>query len=443
MFNLRLHKINLFIIIILLLLTINVRAADEEMYIGKWQGAIVINEQNLNILINFEKIGNTLKGTIDIPQQNLTDYPVEIKELTGENIVFLLSNIPGDPTFSGSLNEDRIEGKFSQHGSSYNFFLKRDTSSQKEVDQIKLKGREEEISIPVRGGNLEGTLTFPKVHDNKDPVAIIIAGSGPTNRNGNTPLINMKINNLKDIVYHLANNGILSIRFDKRGVGESSNLVDKKTPPFSQYRNDIINIIDYIKRNLGRREEQIFLIGHSEGSTLAIMTAEKVNNLAGLVLLAGPGFKQETLLKNQLARQNKILYENDKIESEDILIRALDDLIIAIENEQEFNINEYNIPEQYRNVYLSLNNQREFSKEWLKTDPASILSNLHTPTCIIQGSNDQQVSKEDAEKLSKAVNDEIEDYHYIEGVNHLLFKEQNQVDEEVLRYIVNFIKQNK
>ncbi len=435
-----LHTVLTFILFFTLFFSLNVKA-DDEMFIGNWQGFISVQEQKLNISVTFEQVGSELKGTIDIPQQNLVDYPLDIREVNDNKIVFAMNNIPGDPVFEGTLNNNNITGTFKQSNNKLQFNLSRAQKSEDKNNEINLKGSEREIAIPVEGGNIYGSLTYPKVHDINDPIAIIVAGSGPTNRNGNTPLIEQKINNLKDIAHYLANNGILSIRYDKRGVGKSSYLVDSKTPTFGQYREDILQVIEYIKSNLGREADQIFLIGHSEGATLSIMAAQKVNDLAGLILLAGPGYKQETLLRNQLKRQNKMLYENDKIDSEDILVKALDDLIKAIQNNKKFNIDDYNIPDDFKNIYLSLNNQREFSSQWLKTDPANLLSKVNIPTCIIQGSNDQQVSEEDAKRLSKAVDDEIETYKYMEGINHLLFKDKHQVDEEILDTIVNFIKQ--
>ncbi len=441
MLKTNLHILFTFTLLFILFFSLNIKA-DDDLFVGNWEGFISVDGQKLNITVTFEKAGGDLKGSIDIPQQNLIDYPLDIKGINDNEIIFAMNNIPGEPVFEGILNNNNIQGTFKQNNNKLQFSLNRTQSSNNNIDdEIILKGNEREVEIPVKGGKLYGSLTYPKVHDINDPIAIIIAGSGPTNRNGNTPLITQKINNLQDTAYYLANNGILSIRYDKRGVGESKILVDKKTPTFNQYSQDILDIIEFIKNNLGRSEEQIFLIGHSEGSTLSIMTAQKANDIGGLILLAGPGFKQETLLRQQLKKQNQRLYKNNKINKKDILVKALDDLISAIENDDEFNIEKYKIPDDFKNVYLSLNNQREFSKEWLKTDPANLLSNLKIPTCIIQGSEDQQVSQADSERLAEAVDDDIEKYKYINGVNHLLFKDKHQVENEILDTIVNFIKQ--
>lgn len=434
-------KVITFITICLVLFTSPANAEQLDSLIGRWEGSISFASQSGKIEVRFEKVNEEIKGSIDIPSKEINNQPLKITEINDSEIIFEIGDISTNMVFTGEYNSNEIKGVFSQEGNKdYDFVIER-------VDmngtQIKLKGSDQEIKIPVKDGKLSASLTYPKVHDINDPVAILIAGSGPTDRNGNTPLVDFQINNLKNISYFLANNDIISIRFDKRGVGESSNLVKKKTPTFTQYRNDILKIIDYVKNTLGRNNHQIFLIGHSEGSTLAIMAAQKVENLGGIVLLSGPGFKQEVLLKNQLQKQNDILYEKGKIKDKKLLVNIVDELIKAIENDKKFEISEYNIPNNYKSIYRSLNNQRDFSKEWLKTSPTEILDDINIPTGIVQGTEDQQISKENAKRLSSVVSKDNLSFNYLKGVNHLLLKENNKISEEVLKIITKFIKRYK
>lgn len=426
------------IITICLLIFINPTSAEQlNLLVGEWVGTLSLSDKDVKIEVSFEN-EEKVKGNINIPSKDINNHPLEIKEINNSKIIFETSDNSINMIFTGDYSSNLIEGTLSQNGSKdYNFILKRNHQNSK---QVKLKGSEQKIEIPVKGGKLAASLTYPKVHDIKDPLAIIIPGSGPTDRNGNTPLIDYQINNLKNISYFMANNDIISIRYDKRGVGESSNLVNNKTPTFTQYRNDILKIIEYVKNNLGRKPQQIFLVGHSEGSTLAIMTAQEVENLGGLVLISGPGFKQEVLLKRQLQRQNDILYNQGKIEERNLLVEVLDELIKAIENNEKFDIDEYNIPKNYKRVYKSLNNQRAFSKEWLKISPAEILKEIDIPTCIVQGSDDQQIGKANAKRLSSVVPEDNLSFNYIEGVNHLLLDENNKINGEVLKSITEFIK---
>ena len=81
-----------------------------------------------------------------------------------------------------------------------------------------IHAQEEAVTLKTSSGNLEGTLLLPEIE--KPPVVLIIAGSGPTDRNGNNP--SLKPNYLKMLAEGLHKNNIASLRFDKRGVAESA-----------------------------------------------------------------------------------------------------------------------------------------------------------------------------------------------------------------------------
>ncbi len=429
------------ITICLLVLTSPTTAEPFEFLRGKWEGSIFLVDNSIKIEVRFENLNDKRQGIINVPALEIINQPIKITEINNSNINFKINNNSTTMFFEGNISSNKIEGIFSQkEKKDYNFILKSDATNNK---QVELKGSEQQIKISVKGGELAASLTYPQVHNINDPVAILIAGSGPTDRNGNSPLFDYQINNLKYMSYFLANNGIISIRYDKRGVGESKNLVDNKTPTFTQYRDDILEIIDYVNNNLGRNNSRIFLVGHSEGSTLAIMAAQNIDELGGIILLSSPGFKQEVLLRRQLKRQNEILYAQGRIQDKNLLVKTLNELIKAIEQDEKFSISEYNIPDNYKSVYKRLNNQRDFSKEWLKTSPAEILKTLSVPTCIVQGEDDQQIQKENAERLSSAVSKDNLSFNYIKGVNHLLLKDNNEISEEVLKNITEFIKKHK
>ena len=431
-------KVFILLIVSLLFITIPINAEQLDFFTGNWKGTLFLENKNAKMEVEFLNEQAKKNSIINIQSLDINNKPIRITELNNSKIIFVIENDSINMVFKGNYSSNKIEGSLFQKGNeTYNFVLKRNT---KNISNVKLKGTEQEIKIPVKGGELAASLTYPQTHDINNPVAILTAGSGPTDRDGNTPLVDYQINNLKNISYFLANNDIISIRYDKRGVAGSSELVDNKTPTLTQYSDDILKIIEYVKNNLGRKSKQIFLVGHSEGSTLSIMAAQKMDNLGGIVLLSGPAFKQEVLLKRQLQRQNNILYREEKINDKNLLVNILNKLIKAIENDEKFSISEYNIPNNYKSIYRSLNNQRDFSKEWLKTSPVELLKTLDIPTCIIQGSKDQQIDKENAERLSSVVSEDNLSYNYIKGVDHLLLENNNQISEKVLKTITEFIK---
>ena len=104
------------------------------------------------------------------------------------------------------------------------------------------------ITLKTATGEIFGTITVPAKESNKYPVALIIAGSGPTDRDGNN--MSMKNNSLKMLAEALAKEGIASLRYDKRGIGESRKSGKSELElRFDDYVNDAKGWIDYLITN--------------------------------------------------------------------------------------------------------------------------------------------------------------------------------------------------
>lgn len=310
---------------------------------------------------------------------------------------------------------------------------------------------ERDVYIPTEGGNLLGILAFPEGVDNPDKAVIFVAGSGPTDRDGNNPLIPGKIDNLKEMAHFLASNGIVTLRYDKRGIAGSSQLFTGETPPFSMYKDDLINCVEYLKSLGGVEDKKIYIAGHSEGSTLAIMAGNERSDLAGLILLSGPGFKQAEVLRAQIEEAGIMAEESGAPQGfKTKLLTALNDLYEALRNDTPFDITKYEMSEDYKAIYLSLANQRDFAKEWIDVDPSELLKGITAPVCIIQGDADTQVTVADAKSLAAAI--EGEELHIFQGIDHVLKKvgmtplpygdPLRRVDGQVLKTILEFVIKN-
>src|ERR1043165_7771862 len=138
------------------------------------------------------------------------------------------------------------------------------------------------ISLSTPTGKIYGTLTLPNAKS-KVPLVIIIAGSGPTDRNGNQ---NKWANNsLLGLGDSLARLGIASLRYDKRGVGASKAAASNETKlKFDDYIDDAVGWVKKMQHD--KRFSNIYIAGHSEGSLIGIVAAEKVV-VAGLVSIEG------------------------------------------------------------------------------------------------------------------------------------------------------------
>ena len=250
------------------------------------------------------------------------------------------------------------------------------------------------IELKTSTGTIYGTLMTPSSVKGKIPVALIIAGSGPTDRDGNNTM--MKNNSLKQLAESLAVQGIASLRYDKRGVAESKQAgMSEADLRFDDYINDANDWIKLLKQNVAF--SKVIVIGHSEGSLIGMNAAK---NAEGFVSLAGAGYSADLILKNQLGAQGKQI--------QDMCFPILDSLKAG---------------KLVTNVNPMLNSLfrpsiQPYMISWFKHNPQADIKQLKYPSLIIQGDNDLQISLDDARQLS-AVSPKSK-LVVIEKMNHVL-----------------------
>lgn len=251
-----------------------------------------------------------------------------------------------------------------------------------------------EITLSTQTGDIFGTMTIPE-KSGKIPVALIIAGSGPTDRDGNNPIAG-KNNSLQMLAHELAKNGIASIRFDKRGIGESvAAMKEESELLFNDYISDVEEWISMLKKD--ERFSSITIIGHSEGSLIGMAASSHTDKF---ISLAGAGESADKTLKRQLGTQPK--------EIQDLTFPIIDKL-------KEGNSVEDVNPMLYSLFRPSI---QPYLISWFNHDPQEIIGTLSIPTLIIQGTNDLQVTVEDAQILAKAQPKAT--LTLIENMNHVL-----------------------
>ena len=127
------------------------------------------------------------------------------------------------------------------------------------------------INYKNLSGNIIGTLSLPKNVSGKVPVVLIVADSGPTDRNGNNEQTGLNSNMYKLLAEGLAKNGIASVRFDKRMVGESKTANKLEDLRFDDYVDDAVGLIGML--NDDQRFSKVVILGHGEGSLVAMLAA--------------------------------------------------------------------------------------------------------------------------------------------------------------------------
>lgn len=271
---------------------------------------------------------------------------------------------------------------------------------------------QEEVSIVVDSCKIKGTLEVPK-SNNPIEVALIIAGSGPTDRDGNSKLLPGKNNSLKLLADCLFKNGIASLRYDKRGIGESDKVKEEEMT-FDQLVTDAVEWVHFLQKD--KRFSKIFIIGHSEGSLIGMMAAERTNT-DKFVSLCGTGQPAYSIIEEQLIGNNlpqELLKE----------CRVIMDSLKHGQTVKNVNLALVALFRQSVQPYLI---------SWFKYDPCVEISKLKIPILVVGGTTDIQVGIKDAELLSRANKESI--VVTIANMNHIL-KEvlSKDINEQIQSY---------
>jgi pimeloyl-ACP methyl ester carboxylesterase len=232
----------------------------------------------------------------------------------------------------------------------------------------------------------------------RPPVVVLIAGSGPTDRDGNNPA-GLKPNTLRQLAESLAANGIASYRFDKRGIGKSLTPGMKEDDlRFDMLVGDVAAIIRALQAD--PRVGPVVVAGHSEGAAIGLLAVKQVP-AAGYVSIAGIARNPGDVLHDQLAQQlpPPMLAQSDSIIAE---LRA--GRTVA------------NVPAMLGPLYRA--SVQPYLISWFRHTPEEEIRTLTGPCLIVQGTHDIQVLPAEADRL-KAAQPRCETL-VIDGMNHVL-----------------------
>lgn len=258
-----------------------------------------------------------------------------------------------------------------------------------------LLAQEEDVSQDIKINSLVyGTLLQPKEKSPK--LVILIAGSGPTDRNGNQQM--MQNNSLKMIAQGLASEGIASFRYDKRifTLLKQQALQENKLR-FDDFIEDAVSSIQYFKEK--KSFEKIYVLGHSQGALVGLMAALNTE-VDGYISLAGAGQSIDQVIINQIGMQMPGL--------KDETVTAFTTL------REKGSVKEFN-PALTSILRPSV---QPFIASWMNYDPAQEIAKMTAPVLILNGSKDLQVDVNEAQALKMALTSA--DFQIIENMNHVL-----------------------
>jgi len=259
---------------------------------GNWLGTLKISTLELRVVFKvIENEDSSLKTTLDSPDQGAFGISVDSTIYIDPDVRFVVAAVNG--YYEGKFEQDSIVGSWTQ-GSSFPLTLTKteniEPPKRPQEPKPPFPYNEEDVTFPNKDANLNlaGTFTSPKEGDSF-PAVILISGSGPQNRNeellGHKPFL--------VLADYLTKNGIAVLRFDDRGIGESTG--DFSFATTKDFTTDILTAVEYLKT----RDDvnKIGLIGHSEGGVIAPLAAVQSDDIDFIIMMAGPGMNGKEILR--------------------------------------------------------------------------------------------------------------------------------------------------
>ncbi len=378
---------------------------------GSWSGRLKESGMDLRMVFNFTMTeADTVKATLDSPDQNATGIPLGRVTLTGDSIFVEGPMIKG--RYAGRIITDTlITGTWMQLGKMYTIELKRGTLAptvynRPQEPKPPYPYREEEVTFrnTAEGFDLAGTLTLPE-GTGPFPAVVLITGSGQQDRD--ETIFHHKP--FKVIADHLTRNGIAVLRYDDRGIGGSKGNVTGATS--LSFAGDAEAAVAFL---LGRPDidpEKIGLAGHSEGGVIAPIVASRNGSIAFVISLAGPGVTGH----DAIIQQNIDFFRVAGMSEEDLdkqlhmlrnifrfVVAGDDQRTVAKEAMEWYNkeLDAKGLTAEERRGQMSgfaqalVQTNNPWWKYFLATDPAQFWSNVGCPVLALNGEKDIQVNHE-------------------------------------------------
>jgi pimeloyl-ACP methyl ester carboxylesterase len=239
-----------------------------------------------------------------------------------------------------------------------------------------------EITLSTGSGQLVGTMEIPQPAPGPLPVVLIVPSSGPTDRDGNDPQ-GASTNTYRMLADALALNGIASVRYDKRGIGESRDAL-QSAPTYAMFVDDVSAWVHALRSD--SRLSTVVLAGVDDGSQVALLAAAQAH-VDGVISIAGAGRPVGERLLSQIRAQGP---------SEAYLLRFAQVAIADLRAGRS----PPNLPPELASLFTPALNT--YWSQVLNVDPAAAARAAKAPLAILQGDADVEVSVQDAKRLAQA-----------------------------------------
>jgi dipeptidyl aminopeptidase/acylaminoacyl peptidase len=282
-----------------------------------------------------------------------------------------------------------------------------DVSSATTRTQMHSNPGDEAVMIPAAGFNLGATLTRPANLTGRLPAVILLPGSGVGDRDGVTAGVPM----LGQLAGAVADAGLVAVRFDKRGYGQSGGRAESAT--LNDFADDAIAVMKWLERRRDIDPKRIAVVGHSEGAWVALLAAARERRFAGVGAIAAPSVTGSALV---LEQQRHLL---DRMTTTDADRQAKVDLQTKINAAVITGRGWEALPPDVK---------RQADTPWFQSllmfDPAKVIRNVRQPILFVHGELDKQVPVSHLERIAdlarKQSKSKSVEVVTVRGVNHLL-----------------------
>lgn len=243
-----------------------------------------------------------------------------------------------------------------------------------------------EVVVECNWGSISATIDMPT--QGAKSAVLIIAGSGPTDRYGNSGA-GLNTFCYKMLGEALAEGGIAAMRYDKRGVGLSV-LPAEDVPNLvlEDYIDDARACVEFLRKE---GFERVFVAGHSEGGLIALsLAAEEECCFDGVVLLCAPGFNMADILNYQLSKQLVPAYMGLMVKSTSIIKSLKAGKMVAEED----------IPNELMSLFHPV--VQPFIISSMKYEPTELALKCRVPMLVVSGGRDIQVSVSNGNRIHEA-----------------------------------------
>ena len=404
-----------------------------------WQGSLDVNGIKLHVVFHIVKTADgKYSGTLDSPDQGAKGISMTVTTYNKETLNLDIAAVSG--SFEGKVSKDGREavGTWRQGTVELPLTLtkggKLAEAPRPQTPKAPFPYDTEDVTFDSKPGvKLAGTLTLPQNRSGEVPTVLLISGSGPNTRN--EPILNHQV--FLVLADYLTRRGFGVLRYDKRGVGQSTGSFTEATS--LDFADDAEAAIAYLKTRKEVAGKRIGLIGHSEGGLIAPLVAGRSKDVAFIVMMAGPGMNGEQILYRQGALITKAGGGTDEAIAAE---RKTQERMFAIAKEKNPAVAKQQMTALIDSLWAGYTDEERskikskaplyaqgsaLTSPWMRYfltyDPIPALQKVACPVLALNGSKDLQVPpKEDLSAIETALKTGGNTDYTIQelpGLNHL------------------------